>query len=83
MNLTKHAKDKLDLYGIPASKIIDSIESASHDFYDTREHSKIKIVNIDNILLALVLDEATDELITVYRTDRKTISRRRRTKRWI
>lgn len=83
MKFTQHALDKLDLYCIPTQVIADECKHAIHEFYDEKEHSNIKIIHVKGVLLALVIDPVTDDLITIYRTDEKTINNRRKAKRWV
>ena len=83
MNFTQHALDKLDLYGISPEEIIEGSESAVHEFYDRNENSKIRIIRVKRILLALVIAPETENLITIYRTDEETINNRRKAERWV
>lgn len=83
MEFTQHALDKLEIYGISPKIIALEYKNAIHEFYDDKELSNIKIICINEILLALVIDPKNDKLITIYRTDEKTINSRRKAKRWI
>lgn len=83
MNFTQHALDKLTLYDISPEEICEASGDITHEFHDTKENSGIRIIHIRQILLALVLDPATGNLITVYRTDEKTVESRRKAKRWV
>ena len=83
MEFTQHSLDKLAIYGISSDIIVKEVNKAIHAFYDEKEQSQIKIISVKDKLLALVIDQVTDNLITVYRTDEKTINSRRRAKRWI
>lgn len=81
MNFTQHALGKLELYEIDPADVETS--RSIHIFYDTTQSSDIKIVRIADVLFALVIDPNTQNLITIYRTDRKTIDNRRKARRWI
>ena len=81
MNFTQHALDKLKLYGIDPDAVTKS--SSIHAFYDKTQSTDIKIIRITGILFALVIDPDNKNLITIYRTDQKTIDNRQKTKRWI
>ncbi len=83
MNFTQHALDKLDLYGILPEEIREAYRIVVQDFYDTKENSKVRIIHVRQILLALIIDLETENLITVYRTDQKTVESRRKAKRWV
>ncbi len=82
MKYSLHALHKLELYGLAREKVTDACESPLHNFYDKKEASKIKIIEMENILFALVIDPATDKVITIYRTDRTTVENRRKAERW-
>ncbi len=81
MNFTQHALNKLKLYEIDPEAVTKS--SSIHTFYDKTQSTDIKIIRIMSILFALVLDPDTKNLITIYRTDQKTIDNRQKIKRWI
>ncbi len=81
MNFTQHALNKLKLYEIDPEAVTKS--SSIHTFYDKTQSTDIKIIRITGILFALVIDPDTKNLITIYRTDQKTIDNRQKIKRWI
>ena len=81
MNFTQHALDKLTLYEIDQDVVTKS--SAIHTFYDKTQSTDIKIIRITGILFTLVIESDTKNLITIYRTDQKTIDNRQKRKRWI
>lgn len=81
MNFTRHALDKLKLYAIDPGTVQKS--NVIHRFYDTTQSTAIHIVRIAGVLFALVIDPNTENLITIYRTDQKTIDNRQKAKRWI
>ncbi|MDP6778424.1 MAG: hypothetical protein QGI83_16840 [Candidatus Latescibacteria bacterium] len=83
MHFTQHALDKLRLYGLTTEEIVDGSRDPIEDLCDTNEQSMIKIIQVGGVLLALVIDVETGNLITVYRTDERTLSNRKRTGRWI
>ena len=81
MNFTQHALNKLELYEIDPDTITKS--HSLHTFYDKTQSTDIKIIRITGILFALVIDPDNKNLITIYRTDQKTIDNREKRKRWI
>lgn len=81
MNFTQHALNKLKLYEIDPDTITKS--HSLYTSYDKTQSTDIKIIRIMSILFALVLDPDTKNLITIYRTDQKTIDNRKKRKRWI
>ena len=83
MPFTQHALDKPDLYGLTAEEIVDGCSEAIEDIYHTDEQSKIKVIRVGGVLLALVTDVETEHLITVYRTDERTLPNRKMAGRWI
>lgn len=83
MHFSRHALDKLHLYGLTTKEIVDGCREAIEDLYDTKEQSNIKVIRVGGVLLALVIDVETENLITVYRTDERTLSNRKRAGRWI
>jgi hypothetical protein len=82
MNFTQHALDKLERYGIDPERILEASKDALHNLHDTQEKSQIKIINYRGVLLALVIDPESQNLVTVYRTDDRTIENRRKGGRW-
>jgi hypothetical protein len=83
MNFTQHALDKLELYGLDPGDIADAARKPIHDLFDRKENSKIRIIRVKGILLSLVIASGTENLITVYRTDERTIDNRKEAGRWI
>lgn len=82
MNFTQHALDKLELYGLGPEDITDAARRPIYDLFDRKEKSKIRIIRVKGILIALVIAPETENLITVYRTDERTISNRKEAERW-
>lgn len=83
MNFTQHALDKLELYGLDPEDITDAARKPIHYLFDTKENSKIRIIQVKRILIVLVIAPETENLITVYRTDERTIDNRKEAERWI
>ena len=83
MKLSNHAKIKLEIYGISEGLIINELRLGFREFYDVREKTFIRMVEVGKILLAIVFDNQKEKIITVYRTDRKTIINRQKNKRWL
>jgi len=77
MNFTQHALDKLELYGLDPDDIATAARKPIYDLYDRKENSKIRIICIEGILIALVIAPETGNLITIYRTDQRTIDNRK------
>ncbi len=78
---SQHVLDKLERYALSWENVVDAHHV--YEFYDKKEDSKIRIIAVDSIFFALVIDPKTGKAITIYRTDEKTIQNRRRVKRWI
>ena len=83
MRFTRHALDKLDLYGISPEEITEGCNRALHEFHDRTGNTTIRIIRVQGILLVLVIIPDTENLVTVYRTDERTIENRRKAERWI
>ena len=83
MEFTGHAKSKLEIYGVPESEALNESERPIEEFYDTKEGAHIKIIQWQKIVFVLVCDESRKKIITIYRTDHKTILNRQKVKRWI
>jgi hypothetical protein len=83
MIFTQHALDKLDVYGISPEWVDELTESPIHDFRDVIEGSRIVVVKSQEILLAIVVEPDGERVITVYRTDVRTIENRRKAGRWV
>ena len=83
MKLSNHAKFKLEIYNIGDKEIIKACRKPIEDFYDVNEETYIKIIELDDMIFAVVYNKETQNIITVYRTDFKTISNRKKSKRWI
>jgi len=83
MNLTQHALDKLEQYEIDSEEVEQKSQTPLHCLYDQTQETQIHIIQINNVYLVLVIDPNTQNLITVYTTNQRTIDNRRKTKRWI
>lgn len=83
MKFSIHAKTKLEIYGISESAIIDQLKSDFEEFYDKQEETYIRVITLGEILLAIVCDYKKEKIITIYRTDNKTIINRQKNKRWL
>mgnify|MGYP001569369486 CR=1 FL=1 len=83
MKLSGHAKFKLEIYNIAGEEIIRTSSKPIYEFYDADEETHIKIIELNEILFALVCNKQTNIIITVYRTDQRTINNRQKSKRWI
>lgn len=49
MELTNHAISKLEIYSIDLNILKKAVETPLFEFYDSEEHSIIRIINIDEI----------------------------------
>ncbi|MBI2968051.1 MAG: hypothetical protein HYY40_09585 [Bacteroidetes bacterium] len=83
MKLSDHAKNKLEIYNINEDEVISKCNKQIYEFYDTKEESHIKIIELQEILFAVVYNNKAQMIVTVYRTDRRTINNRQKNKRWI
>jgi hypothetical protein len=82
MKFSEHAKNKLEIYGIEGKEIIKECHKPLYEFYDTGEDAYIKIIELEKIPFVVVLDNTIQTIITVYRTDYQTITKRNKNKRW-
>ncbi|PIP55333.1 MAG: hypothetical protein COX07_00505 [Bacteroidetes bacterium CG23_combo_of_CG06-09_8_20_14_all_32_9] len=83
MKLSEHAKSKLEIYNVPGYEIIEACDKPIYELYDENEEARIKIIKIEEVIFAVVFNKKTQTIITVYRTDIKTINNRLKNKRWI
>ena len=83
MKLSEHAKSKLEIYEIPGAEIIEQCHKPIYELCDTYEETQIRIIQLRKILFAVIINNKTNTIITVYRTDIKTINNRLKNKRWI
>lgn len=82
MHFTQHALNKLERYELDPKEIARENLKPRYQLYDRIQETNINIIQINHRYLVLVLDPNTQNLITVYTTDQKTIENRRKTKRW-
>ena len=82
MNFTQHALDKLEQYEIEPKEVEQKNQTPLYSLYDQKQETQIHIIQINNIYLVLVIDPDSQNLITVYTTNQRTIENRRKTKRW-
>ena len=80
MRFTKHALDKMRLFGLSETEILKGIEYPDLTCIDTKKQSTIYIFRKSGKLYSIVVKEET--VITVYRTDEKRLSSRSRSGRW-
>ncbi|MBI4947073.1 MAG: hypothetical protein HY840_11810 [Bacteroidetes bacterium] len=83
MKLSEHAKSKLEKYNVPWHEIIEACDKPLYELYDENDEAHIKIIKIKEVIFAVVFNRKTQTIITVYRTDIKTINNRLKNKRWI
>lgn len=83
MKLSGHAKFKLEIYKIAEEEVINECRNSVYEFYDAEEESHVKIIELNEILFAVVYNKKTQVIITAYKTDRTTINNRQKNKRWI
>ncbi len=80
MRLTKHALDKMQLFELSEEEIFKGIEHPELTCKDTEKQSTIYIFRRSGKLYSIVVKEGA--VITIYRTDEKRLSSRRRSGRW-
>ncbi|OFY67156.1 MAG: hypothetical protein A3H98_10575 [Bacteroidetes bacterium RIFCSPLOWO2_02_FULL_36_8] len=80
MKLSDHAKFKLEIYNISELKIINTCRMSAAEYFDKLEGSHIKIIEIQKKLFAVVYNKESQLIITVYKTDLKTIKNRQKIK---
>lgn len=82
MRLSGLAKSKLEIYGIDGKEIINACHNPLYEFFDSNENAHIKIIELEEIPFVVVFNNTKQTIITVYRTDYKTITNRKRNQRW-
>ena len=80
MRFTKHAQDKMQLFGLPEDEILEGIEHPELVCEDLDRGSTVYIFRRSGKLYSIVVKEGA--VITIYRTDEKRLSSRRRSGRW-
>ena len=80
MRFTKHALDKMQLLELSEAEILKGIKYPELTCMDTEKHSTIYIFRKSGKLYSIVVKEGA--VITIYRTDEKRLSSRRRSGRW-
>ena len=83
MVLSGHAKAKLEIYNISGDEIIEACTTPLYEFYDVNEDAHIIIVELQGVIFAVVYNKKTQIIITVYRTNLRTIINRQKNNRWI
>lgn len=82
MVFTSHAQAKLKTYNLTEEDIEASINYIHIKINDLELNSTVSIVNINDDLFAVVYND-NGGVITVYRTDKKTVDNRIKVGRWI
>ena len=59
MRLSEHAKTKLEIYGIAEQDVVIAYQKPQNEFYDSIEETYIRIIEIRNVLLAVILSKKT------------------------
>ncbi len=80
IRFTRHARDKMQLFELSEREVIKGIEDPELRCRDTEKHSMIYIFKRDGRLYSVVMKGGA--VITIYRTDEKRLSSRRRSGRW-
>ncbi len=80
MRFTKHALDKMQLLEMSETEVLKGIEYPELICRDTEKSSTIYIFRKSGKLYSVVVKEGA--VITIYRTDERRLSSRRRSGRW-
>ena len=80
MRFTKHALDKMQLLELSETEILEGVEHPELTCKDAEKRSTIYIFRRSGKLYSVVVKEGA--VITIYRTDEKKLSSRRRSGRW-
>lgn len=83
MTFSQHSLDKLEIYGISREVIVESLGLPLYEFQDVVEGSRIKVVQVEQAMFVLVVNAISENVITIYRTDVRTVSNRREANRWV
>jgi UTP-glucose-1-phosphate uridylyltransferase len=82
LKFTQHAKDKIAIYNVSEQEVQSGLKNAILECEDAVEKSKVIVVEVRRVLFAVVVAESVGKIITIYRTDEKTINNRRSAGRW-
>jgi hypothetical protein len=83
LTFSQHSLDKLEIYGISREVIVESLGLPLYEFQDVVEGSRIKVVQVEQAMFVLVVNAISENVITIYRTDVRTVSNRREANRWV
>ncbi len=83
MKFSIHAKVKLKIYGLSEKEILDACRFPAKELYDVNEKENVLIIHCRGVLIVVILKREFRSITTVYATDAKTISTRKKNKRWI
>ena len=80
LKFSKHAEDKLRLYGLIQENLLNALEKPLYICEDKEKNSVIYIVELEEKPFSVVVKD--DVIITVYRTDLGKLNSRIRSGRW-
>ncbi len=85
MELSRHAIDKLETYGVCADRFQSWLRalSAGETFFDTTTGAFGVVVHWEERPWVVILSENGSKVVTTYPTDERTINNRRGGGRWI
>jgi hypothetical protein len=82
MELSEHAIDKLKIYDLDSKIVLELIEKSNDIYFDNNENSFIRIFEMQFKHFVAVISIESRDVITLYRTDEKTINNRINKGRW-
>jgi hypothetical protein len=85
LQLTRHATDKLETYGIDGARL-ESWRAAlerGDPFFDVVTGSLVLVIQWEERPWIVILSENGDRVVTTYPSDERTVTNRRGAGRWI
>ena len=85
LQLTRHAADKLETYGIDGARLESwrATVERGDPFLDVVTGSLVLIIHWEERPWIVILSEDGDRVVTTYPSDERTVTNRRRACRWI
>ncbi|RTZ69943.1 MAG: hypothetical protein DSZ30_01590 [Aquificaceae bacterium] len=80
MKFSKHAKDKLNLYGTTEEVLQEALRKPLYICRDYEKFSTVYIVELKGKIFSVVVKDNT--IITIYRTDLNRLNSRIKSGRW-
>lgn len=84
MELSSHATDKLETYGIEGERLKSWTQALLQAvrYFDTSTGSTVLVTNWEQRPWVVILSQTDERVITIYPTDERTLTNRLRGGRW-